>query len=395
MLYRFKAINADQEVVSGQSEATGLDDLERSLQRSGLELLRASPRKQRMQPPSRRELIDFCFHVEQLLTAGIPLIEAIEDLAENGEGRHWRARCRRIATALAAGLPLSDALQTEAAGIDPVFTGVIRAGELSGQLPETLKRLGTTLRQEETLAAGTRKLLLYPAVAGTLVLGTAAFLMFFLVPQIRTFLGETGLPLPLHTRLLFATADLLAGYWPWLLAFPALLLPALHLAIRHSPDLARLRDSWLLKLPLTGGIYRKLLVTRQAELLALLYTTGIPLLEALAALQPTTRNRIVGAALADIHRSVEQGSTLADAFARHAIYPPLLVRMLQIGERTGRLDQTLNNIARRYEGEAADALAAVQTLIEPALTLIIGLLLGWIMLATMQPIYGIIGQAGK
>lgn len=396
MNFHFRALDPRQQLITGEMEAHDLDALLQHLQQQGLELLDVRRKHVRnARPPSRRDIIDFCFHIEHLLSAGIPLLDALHDLAKHSESPRLRPLCRRLATAISSGHSLSAAMQTEHVQLEAAFIGVIRAGETSGRLPEVLQRTGNHLQQAEELDARTGQALIYPILAGVLVIAASVFLMCFLVPQIRLFLGETGVALPLHTRLLFAMADILETWWPLLLGLPPGILLLTFSARRSSPSLRLRLDRCALKMPLTGRIRRKLLVARLADLLALLYSTGIPLLEALASLQKSSANRFVAQALAQIRRAVEQGSSLADAFAQHDVFPALLIRMLQVGERSGALDSSLGNIARLYEREARESIARLQTLIEPALTLCIGILLGWVMLSILQPIYGIIGQAAR
>ncbi|WP_306606133.1 type II secretion system F family protein [Azonexus sp.] len=396
MYFRFKALDARQQLINGESEALDLDALIQQLQQQGLELLHVRRKRKRRVPRiSRRDIIDFCFQIEHLLNAGIPLLDALHDLAEHSASTHLRALCQRLSRAVSNGQALSAALQTEGRQLEPAFIGLIRAGEISGRLPDVLQRMGHNLQQAEALAARTSQALTYPAVAGALVIGASIFLMRFLVPQVRVFLDEAGLALPLHTRLLFALSDFLDRYWGWVAGLPPSLLLIAILAARSSPGIRLQLDRYALKVPLTGALRRKTLIARQADLLALLYATGIPLLEALEALHKSCANRFLAQALKQTRDAVEQGSSLADAFARHEIFPPLLIRMLQVGERSGALEKSLGNIARLYEREASTSMKRLQTLIEPALTLSIGILLGWIMLSILQPIYSIIGQTAR
>jgi type IV pilus assembly protein PilC len=393
MRFRFKALDARQQFISGEMEAANLDALLQRLQLQGFELIQVRRRRSpRIRPPSRRDMIDFCFHVEHLLNAGIPLLDALNDLGEHGEEVRLRSFCQQLASAVSGGQSLSDALQATAAQLEPAFIGIIRAGEISGQLPEVLQRLGNNLRQAEELVARASLSLIYPALAGSLVIGASIFLLLFLVPQIRGFLGDSGLALPLHSRLLFAAADFLGRHWPLVVGIPPCLLLIFAGIVRSSPSMRLHLDRQRLQLPLTGAIRRKLTIARLADLLALLYATGIPLLDALESLQKSCTNRFIALSLQKIRHTVEQGSSLADAFAQHKIFSPLLIRMLQVGEKTGALDSSLSNIARLYEREARESIAKLQSLLEPALTLSIGLLLGWIMLSVLQPIYSIIGQ---
>jgi type IV pilus assembly protein PilC len=393
MHFRFKALDSRQQLISGDMEAHDIDALLQRLEQQGLELIQVRQRKiSGIRQPSRRDMVDFCFHLEHLLSAGIPLLDALNDLSGQDQGQRLRSFCQRLAAAVSGGQSLSNALQSTVTQIEQAFIGVIRAGEISGQLPEVLQRLGNNLRQSEENAARTSQSLIYPALAGSLVVGASIFLLLFLVPQIRGFLGDSGIDLPLHSRLLFATADFLAIYWPVVIGLPPCLLLIIGGIARSSPSIRLHLDRQRLNLPLTGQIHRKLIMARLADLLALLYATGIPLLDALESLQKSCANRFITLNLQKIRHAVEQGSSLAEAFAQHKVFSPRLIRMLQVGEKTGALDSTLSNIARLYEREARESIAKLQALIEPFLTLSIGILLGWIMLSVLQPIYSIIGQ---
>jgi len=388
MHFRYRALDSSLQRVSGELEATSLLHLEQELQRRGLELLSARRRHLSLRTRlTRGELADFCMQVEQLLSAGIPLLEALQALGKSGEGARLPALCRRLEEKLAAGRALSQALEEEQ--LDPAFVGMVRAGEFSGRLPDCLRRMGDSLSQGENLARSTKKLLLQPLLAASMVFAASLFLMLYLVPQIRDFLADSSHTLPLASTLLFATADLLQKYWPWLAALP-LLLALATAALRHDPARALAIDRMSLRIPLAGPVRRKLLIARLADLLAVLYSSGIPLLEALRSLPPTIGNRTAGNIVSQIAHDVEQGSSLAEAFSRHDFFPPLLIRMLLAGERSGTLEHALQHIGKRYEREASDSIAILQGLIAPVLTLLIGLLLGWIMLATIQPLYGLI-----
>lgn len=394
--YRFQAINAGRQVITGQMDAKNQDELTQLLRQHDLDLLiarRILTLSQRTL--TRRELIDFCFHLEQLLSAGIPLLDAVDDLAESSSGKTLRHAYRQIADELRAGKAFSAALPAEITRCEAAFAGIVRAGELSGRLGETLGHLGQSLRQNEALASTSRRLLTYPLLAATLVLAACLFLMLFLVPQIRSFLGSSVSALPWYTRLLFTLSAVLQTYWAIFLALPALAALGGAVAIRRYPAC---HESWhrlLLRLPIVGEIQRKLLVARLADLLAMLYASGIPLLEALELLPQAIGNRAAARAMKQVHRQVEQGESLSGAFSHQPIFPALLTRMLATGERTGRLDTSLINLAGIYEQEARAMIDTLQALIEPTLTLSIGILLGWMMLATLQPIYGIVEQVAR
>lgn len=392
-LFRYRALDQAGQLVSGRLEAEDSAQLQLQLRRHGLDLL--SVRKVRLSPQGlpRQRLADFCFQLEQMLSAGIPLLEAVDDLAGNASGRRLRAICRRIGNELRSGKAFSSALPMEITHREPAFAGMIQAGELSGNLAETLARLGNSLRQAERMQNATRQLLTYPAIAALMVGAAFLFLLLHLVPQIRTFLGDNAIALPWHTRLLFFVSDLVRQQWLTLIAL--IVAPPLTLALllRIWPDARQRLDRLRLSLPVLGPILRKLAIARIAELLAMLYTCGVPLLAALESLPAAITNHALRAALYGVRHQVEQGATLSQAFGAQALFPRRLIRMLETGERTGRLDATLNSIASAYEQEAGTAIARLQGMLQPATTLAIGILLGWMMLATMQPLYGIIGRA--
>jgi type IV pilus assembly protein PilC len=389
--FQFRALDTQQQIISGQTQASSLLELEQSLQSQGLELLSARHAKipARISPS---ELIDLFTHLENLLSAGIPLIDSLDDLSQQREAPTLQQLCQRLAQALRGGQAFSDALLNACPHIAPTIIGVIRAGESSGQLPAVLSRLTHNLQQAQNLKANLHRALLYPAVAGLLVVSASLFLMLFLVPQIREFVLQTGLPQSLPTRMLFALTEQLSRHWPILLALPPALMVMVFCALRYQPSLRLQADRWLFRLPVLGAIQQKLTLAKLADLLALLYSTGIPLLDGLRAMTQVSSNQFIRQTMAAVHSDVEQGQPLSHAFARHPIFPPLWIRMLQVGEKTGALDHSLIHVAQRYEREAEAALSTMQKLIEPALTVVIGVQLGWIMLATMQPIYGLIGQ---
>lgn len=396
MRYRYRALTADGQVVSDEEEALSPGELDGRLQRRGLELLAAVPgshwQLRRAAALPRRELIDFCFHLEQLSRAGVPLLDALRDLQASTEQQHSQATLAALADAIAGGQPLSQALQTAPASFPALFANLIRAGETGGCLPEILHRLGHSLRDEDELIADRRRALLYPALlAGTLV-AAMGFLMIFLVPQLRLFVTSSGQTLPLHARLLFGMAEAIAAKWPLLLALAVGLPLTASLAIRHDARCRDFVDAGKLRLPLYGTLLKKADLARFAATLALLYGAGIPVLEAIKESSGSLGNGRLRLAIAEVGRRIGEGSNLAAAFAASGLFPPLLVRMLHVGENTGRLDEALAHVAHFYRRDVQEAVARTRTLAEPLLTLLMGLLLGWIVLAALGPIYDLIGR---
>lgn len=396
MRYRYRAIAADGRVVSGDEEATSPGELDGRLQRRGLELLAAVPgrRWQRRRPTAlpRREQIDFCFHLEQLCQAGVPLLDALRDLQGSTEQAGSRATLAALIDAIAGGQPLSQALRAAPASFPPLFANLIQAGESGGCLPEILHRLGHSLRDEDELLAHSRRALIYPALVAATLGAAIGLLMIFLVPQLKQFAAGTGQVLPLHSRLLFGLAAGIAADWPWLLAAAAGLPLAGGFAIRHDRRCREFLERCQLRLPVYGALLKKAELARFAGTLALLYGAGIPVLEAIRESAGSLRNGVLRRAIADVARQIGEGSNLAAGFARSGLFPPLLIRMLHVGESTGRLDDALAHAAHFYRRDVEEAAARARSVVEPLLTLVMGLLLGWVVLAALGPIYDIIGR---
>jgi type IV pilus assembly protein PilC len=201
-----------------------------------------------------------------------------------------------------------------------------------------------------------------------------------------------GQALPLHTQVLFFVSDLLVDYWAIFLLLPILALIAGQLILRSNP-LARTRlDGIKLHLPVVGPILKKIILSRFANTFAMLYASGIPVLESIRTTQQIVGNRVVQKALERVEQSIREGQNVAGAFRDVGMFPPLVVRMLRIGESTGGLDKALLNVSYFYNRDVKESVGKAQSLIEPMLTLFMGALLGWIMLSVIGPIYDVISK---
>jgi type IV pilus assembly protein PilC len=395
-LYTYKAISQDGAKVQGRIDALNLVDLEMRLRHLELDLvsgqLIGNRRLFGTSGVPRRELIHFCFHLELLIRARVPIIEGLSDLRDSIEHPHFREVVAGLVESIEGGQKLSQAMESQNKVFDTVFVSLIRAGETSGRLPDILQGLSESLKWEDELASQARKLILYPAFVGTIVLGATFFLMIYMVPQLKQFVKNMGQVLPLQTRLLFFISDLLAAYWFVALLLPVLLFAGIKLLLRNNP-LARLRfDALKLKLPFIGSILRKIILARFADTFALLYASGIPIIESIRTTQGVVGNRVVRQGLERVERLIIEGQNVTAAFHSIGFFPPLVIRMLRIGENTGALDAALANVSYFYNRDVKESVERVQQLIEPMLTVVLGALLGWIMLSVLGPVYEVISR---
>ena len=387
MRYRYRAIDATGQKLGGHLDAADPADLEARLTRMGLDLLQAkiiaAPRCKSI--VARRKLLDFWFQLKELLRVGVPLQSALGDLRDTHDDP-IKSVAAQLLDGITAGQTLSQAMAAQAQVFRPVFVSLIRAGETAGELTSVMEDMITTLKWEDELVAKTQKLLLYPAFVASVVLAATLFLLLYLVPQLQTFLRQMGEALPWHTHLLFWLSDVLRQYGLWLL-------PALPLALIMAWILLRpRRDAFLLALPLAGDILRKIALSRFAALFALLYAAGIPVLEAIGVTRDAVGNRVILQALTASEQAIREGRALSAAFADTGFFPPFVVRMLHVGETTGALDTALANVRYFYNRDVTTAVERAERLIEPALTLLLGALLGWVMLAVVSPIYDVVSH---
>lgn len=396
MLFDYKAVSGDGKMTYGRLDALNLIDLEMRLKRMDLDLVSGKLVEHRSLFGQRRiprpELINFCFHLEQLARSGVPLLEGLGDLRDSIEHPRFREVVAVLIENIEGGQTLSQAMEAHPDVFSQVFVNLIRAGEASGQLPEVLASLGESLRWEDELASHTKKLLMYPAFVATIVIAATIFLMVYMVPQLKMFVKNMGQVLPLQTQVLFFVSDLLVGWWHLFLLAPLLAVIAGHFVIRGNP-LARARlDGIKLRLPLIGAILKKIILSRFANTFAMLYASGIPILESIRTTQDIVGNQTVRQALERVEQSIREGRNVAAAFHDVGLFPPLVVRMLRVGENTGGLDKALLNVSYFYTRDVKESVGKAQALIEPMLTLFMGALLGWIMLSVIGPIYDVISK---
>lgn len=394
-VYAYKAMSLHGRRMQGRMEAINLSDLEARLKRMQLDLIVAVPASQRhLFAPRipRRELINFCFHLEQLLQAKVPLLTGLGDLRDSTEHPRFREVLSGLIESINGGKRLSQAMEEHPRVFDPVLRNLIAAGEGSGELPLVLANLVDSLKWQDELAAHTKKLLLYPCFMGTMVIGTMFFMMLHLVPKMMAFVRNMGHELPLQTRLLVAVSDCVVNFWHLILLLPVLLFIVLHAALRHWPPARLHYDRLKLRLPLLGGILHKIILSRFAGVFAMMYASGIPVLDTLRASELVVGNAAMRASLARAGRLIEDGDSLSTAFQNVGVFPPLLLRMLRVGENTGTLEASLRNVSYFYTRDVRESIERVQALIEPALTVCLGLLLGWVMLSVLGPIYDVIAQ---
>ncbi len=396
-VYRYKSIDEQGKTARGRLDASNEVDLQQRLESMGLSLISCKPLSRASTAISgkkitRQDLINFCFHMEQMSRVGVPIIEALVDLRDSLENPRFREILSAMIAAIEGGKTFSEALAEFPRVFDEVFVSLVRVGEHSGELNKVLFNITETLKWQDELAAQTKKVLIYPAFVGTVVMGVIFFLMLYLVPQMVNFIQNMGHELPLHTRVLIMTSNFFTHYWYLILLLPTGLFLFVKYLAKRRPDVAFWLDAMKLRLWLIGPILRKIILSRFANYFALLYASGVTVLEGMQISEDIVGNRVIAKALSDVRRQVEDGKSMSESFSSVGLFPPLVLRMIRIGESTGGLDDALTNVSYFYNRDVKDAIEKLQSMIEPMMTVVLGLILGWVMLSVLGPIYDIISK---
>jgi len=391
-IYNYKAVDQVGRPARGQVEAHNEIDLELRLERIGLSLItfRATSKNSSVfsgRKVSLQDLMMFCFQLEQLTGAGVPLLEGLTDLRDSTPNLHFQKVIGALVSDVEGGKMLSQALAEHPNVFSHVFVSLVQAGEQTGKLPEVFDNLATTYKWQDELVSQTKRLIAYPLFVLVVVLGAITFLMIYLVPQMVSFLRNMGQELPMQTKILIFISNAFVNYWWLIFSAPILAILVGAILIKKSPA-ARYRFDYLkLHFPVTGAIMQKIILARFARYFALMYQTGIPILDAIKTCEGIVSNQVVADALSRAQHQINAGDSMSESFRNAGLFPPLVVRMIRVGESTGALDKSLLKISYFYDRDVNDSIEHMLKLIEPALTVILGAILAFIMFSVLGPVY--------
>ena len=393
--YKYKGIDTRGRIKRGKTRASNGADLEIRLRKMGLELIsyrttRSPGIRLPLHRVKRRDLVLFCFHLEQTLGAGVPVLESLQDLRDSADNPRLREACASMLESIEGGKTLSEAMREFPDVFSEVFINLIRAGEQTGKLDTILDRLGVNLKWQDEQASMAGKLIMYPLFAGAVISGVVFFLMIYLVPELLVFVSTTGSELPAHSVFLIAVSGGFVEYWYVILLAPLLILTLVVIGGRTSPGFRLALDRIKLAAPVFGPVLEKHILARLSSLFAMMYSSNITVIDCISAGERSAGNLAIGKAMNSVGRAVADGNSLADSFAASGLFPPLILRMIRVGETTGALALSLENVAYFYTRDVQDSIGRMQSMIEPLMTLLLGALIGWVMFSVLGPIYDLI-----
>ena len=396
-LYKYKAMSKSGKIRNGTLDAVNETDLEQRLSKMSLDLIRSDVTQEKRASIGQRkveksDLINFCFHMEQLTRAGVPMLDGLTDLRDSLDHPRFREIIANIIDEIEGGKNLSEALNAHPTIFDNLFVNLIRAGEASGELASIFESLADTIKWQDELSKSTKKLLASPIFVGSAVIGVTIFLMVYLVPQLVGFITNMGQDLPIHTRALIATSNFMVAYWYICIGVPIVAYFGIVTMIKVSPKARYIFDGYKLRIWRVGPVLQKILLSRFANFFAMMYAAGIPILRCLEIAEGIIDNEVIRTALRQAREDIAEGEPLSRSFQNTGLFPPLVVRMLKVGETTGGLDKALLNVSYFYDRDIRDSIDKVQSMIQPVMTGVLGLLLGWVMMSVLGPVYDTISN---
>ena len=395
-LFAYRAIDADGRISSGSLDATNPIDLELRLKRLGLDLVTYEAVKRSVAARTRRitrqELITFCFHLSQLLTAGVSIIEALTDLRDSVDNPAFRQVVAGLVEDIEGGQRLSQAMANHPYVFDSVFVALVRAGEQSGELTRVLDQLADNLKWQDEMASQARRAMTYPVVVLVVIVGVVFVLMTLLVPQLAATFKTLVPKLPRETEILVAISGAFVRWWYLMLGIPAAILALGWFLARTHDGVQRWVDDAALRLPVLGPIRQKIILARFSTVFAMLYRAGISVLDCIQISEKIVGNRVMEEGLQRVGRSISEGQGISQAFFATKLFPPLVLRMLRVGESTGGLDTALLNVAYFYNRQVRDSIDRMQQLLGPATTVVLGMLIVAILYSIFLPIYDVISK---
>ena len=351
--------------------------------------LRAQLSKKRK--PKLQELATYTQQLANLLQSGMPLTVALNSMTHLESKGISADISRDLKQEVTEGKGLSDAMAKQPRIFSDLYVNMVRAGEQSGSLVEVLRRMAHHFQQFAEVQAKFTSALIYPAMVMCVGAGIVAFFMFFMMPKFMDIFNGFGVQLPLPTRMLMGFSRFLIHFW-WLLGLLIIVAVILFKRFQASEEGARKLDEWKMSAPVVGKVVKLNLFGQFSRTLGTLLQNGVPVLTALKITEQVLSNRLLKEAIAKTREAVTDGKTLAQPMAKSKVFPQLMIDLVRIGEETGEVPGALNNLADTYEGELQIGLRVMTQLIEPLLIMMMAVIVGFLLVSILLPLFRLISS---
>jgi type IV pilus assembly protein PilC len=396
--FEFRGTSRTGHPVSGVRNAPSREMLDAMLRREQITPTRIVEKGREIAVPkpkvgsvSAKELAIFTRQFSVMIDAGLPLVQCLEILASQQENQAFARALAGVRSSVESGSTLANALRQYPKIFDELYTNMVEAGETGGILDTILQRLSTYIEKAVKLRRAVQSALIYPVSVLAIAGGVIFLLLWKVVPIFATLFAGLGVDLPLPTRIVIGLSNAVATF-----ALPFIILLALGMyglkKYYATPNGRMVIDRFILRIPVIGQLMRKIAVARFTRTLGTLITSGVPMLEALDITARTSGNAVVEHAILNVRRAVESGRTIVDPLRETGVFPNMVVQMIGVGEQTGALDAMLQKIADFYEDEVDAAVGDLLTAMEPAIILVLGVVVGGVVISMYLPLFSLIGK---
>jgi type IV pilus assembly protein PilC len=335
---------------------------------------------------STKELSVATRQLATMIDAGLPIVQCLDILGEQSENKLLRTTITSIRRDVEGGCTLADALRKHPKVFDDLYVNMVEAGEAGGILNTILNRIALFIEKASRLKKKVKGAMIYPVAIVLVAIVVVAVLMIFVIPVFADLYGSMGQALPAPTQICINISHFFVAYW-WLMLLTAIGVVTAVKFYYKTPKGHMKIDALLLRLPVMGDLLRKVAVARFSQNMALLLSSGVPILDGLAITGKTAGNKVVEKAIMESRLSISKGNTVAEPLRESKIFPPLVCQMVAVGESTGGLDGMLRKVAELYEEEVDDAVNNLTAMMEPAIMVVLGVILGGLVVAMYLPIF--------
>jgi len=393
--FSYRAVSREGRVTQGRIEATDQRAVTQRIQGMGLipisieQAVAKQPRgRAYFQTVTQKDILFFSEELATLVKAGLPLDRSLSIAAELASKPALRAVIQDILKQIKGGKSLAEALAAHPKYFSRLYVNMVRAGEAGGVLDQILARLVEFQRSADEMRSHLISALIYPALLTTVGIGSIVILLFFVIPRFSTIFSDIGAPIPFSTQILLTISALTLRYW--LIGLPAIagIVVAARSWIKSKAG-RRQYDTWRLRLPLLGDTFLKIEVGRFARTMGTLLTSAVPLIAAVRIVQDIATNELVAEAISKIADGAKRGLGVARPMQDAGVFPPLAIHLVEVGEETGRLDAMLLQVADVYEKDVKTSIKALTAIFEPAIILVMGIIVGTVVLSMLMAIFSI------
>jgi type IV pilus assembly protein PilC len=391
-MFEYTARSQTGQIQKGQMDVASKDDVSSYLRKNRLILVsvREAPKQIKLgvggPRVKTRDIVIFTRQFATMINAGLPLVQSLNILAAQTENKTLAEVTRAVVYDVESGNTLADAFSKHPKAFSALYVNMVAAGEAGGILDTILLRLATFLEKSDALMRKVKGAMVYPGVIITVAMVAIAVLLIFVIPTFQTMFASANMELPLPTRIVIGMSNFLIHYWWAILAAGGGIVFGLR--SYYATPAGRLQiDAAMLKAPVLGDVLRKSAVSRFTRTLGTLVSSGVSILEGLEITAKTAGNMVVHNAVMESRQSIAGGETIAAPLEKSKVFPPMVISMIAVGEQTGGLDEMLSKIADFYDDEVDVAVSALLSLMEPAMIVCLGVIVGGMVIAMYLPIF--------